>query len=307
MFRTNPLALLIGFQYHDLNGTVIDLYHAHKWCQTFNCDIHVITDIGGNNGNNENRNNLEFAIRQGVADVDLRTFYDRLTSKYVVANKDQFVSELHAILDKARSHHKMVIYYTGHGLQNGLENGIKLPDSTLMSFNEFRNHILSNIYIQVEIFWILDCCNPNGLSLPYQLRNNQFMFKDVSNNISSNIYYGMHRILLITSANPDEKSVATKTGSLFTRYLFKILTNMTVTTFDVQKPLPLIHNRNLQRLIGNIASAIRTVHSGYQQTVSIYTSYIQDPVLWMWIGSNKPYDISTHIDDHSVIMIRRHI
>lgn len=274
-----PLSLLIGFEYHDLNGTLIDLYHAYKWCQTFDCEIHVITDI------------KDFSIKQGVADPDLETFYDRCTSKYIVSNKAQLIAGLDTILRKPSS--KLIIYYTGHGLKNGIE----LPDHSLMSFNDFRDQILKDIEPEVEIFWILDCCNPDGLSLPYQLKNNQFIF-----NSGDHHYYGPHRILLITSANPHEKSVATKMGSLFTRYLFQILSKMLVTNFDPQKPLPLIHNRNLQRLIGNLSSAIRTAHSGYQQTVSIYTSYIQDPVLWMWIGSTKPYDIST---TDSTIIIHR--
>jgi hypothetical protein len=282
-----PLALLIGFAYHDLNGTLIDLYHSYKWCQNFNCRIHVITDIK----EIKEPRHFEKAIKQGLVDHDINTFYDTIIQKYIVSNKYDFISGLQTVL-KTSIDSKLIIYYTGHALKQGIE----LPDHSIMSFNEFRDHILQWVDPQVEIFWILDCCNPNGLSLPYQLKNNQFIFKNEDS------YYGLHRILLITSSNPNEKSVATKTGSLFTRYLFQILSKMTVTTFDIQKPLPLVHNRNLQRLIGNLSSAIRTVHSGYSQTVSIYTSYLQDPVLWMWIGSTKPYDI---ISTDSTIIIRR--
>jgi hypothetical protein len=285
------LALLIGFKYKDLNGSIIDLYHAHKWCQTFNCDIHIITDI------TEHGSDLELAIKQEIVDSDIRSFYNQISSKYILTNKDQFRSALHSILGSTLD--KLVIYYTGHGFQNG----IKLPDRSHMSFNDFRDDVLRHVPPEVEIFWILDCCNPTDMSLPYQLRNNKFMFQN-----SDTSYYGSHRILLITSANSQEKSITTKTGSLFTRYLFQILSNLSVTTFDIRKPLPLIHNRNLQRLIGNLSSAIRTVHSGYQQTVSIYTSYIHDPVLWMWIGSHKSYDIIGHyINDHPVIIVNRKI
>lgn len=285
------LALLIGFKYQDLNGTIIDLYHAHKWCESFNCDIHVITDI------TDDGIDLGLAIKQEIVDQDVTTFYNRIASKYIVQNKIQFSSSINKILN-IQHITKLVVYYTGHGVQNG----IKLPDENHMSFNDFRDNVIKNVNENVEIFWILDCCNPSNLSLPYQLKNNQFIFQNDST------FFGPHRILLITSANSNEKSITTKTGSLFTRYLFKILSNMPVTSFDVKKPLSLIHNRNLQRLIGNLSSAIRTVHSGYQQTVSIYTSYIQDPVLWMWIGSTKSYNITgNYINNHPVIIIKRNI
>jgi len=42
-----PTAILIGFEYKNdmLPGTLIDLYHCYKWCESFGCNINVLTDI----------------------------------------------------------------------------------------------------------------------------------------------------------------------------------------------------------------------------------------------------------------------
>jgi hypothetical protein len=111
-------------------------------------------------------------------------------------------------------------------------------------------------------------------------------------------------ILLITSSDETEKSVATKFGSFFSLHLFRILSQMNH-KISSRKPIPLTSNRNLQRLIGNIASRIRQMRTGYSQTVSIYSSYVIHPILWMWIGSNKSYDIVSDLS-LNVIIIRYH-
>jgi hypothetical protein len=101
--------------------------------------------------------------------------------------------------------------------------------------------------------------------------------------------------------------MATKLGSVFSRHLFRILTLLNnedqPSITDDTVVIPTHKNRNLRRFIGNIASSIRKMHTGYVQTVSIYSSYVIDPVLWMWIGSKKNYDIVTDIT-LSILIVR---
>lgn len=282
-----PTAILIGFEYkfNSLTGAIIDLYHAYKWCESFNCDIHVFTDIKSI----KDPDNIRIAINRKIVDPDIFTFYNKMNSKPTIENSRNLLTSIIDSLKSAISDNKLFIYYSGHGVKDS----IVMPDRTLLPFIDFRNNILSILDSYVEIFWVLDCCNPNGLHLPYKLNGtggtNIFILSP------SKIECVSQPILLITSSESNEKSVATKLGSVFSRHLFHILLslNRTCDATDNKSIVPTHKNRNLRRLIGNLASSIRKMHTGYAQTVSVYSSYVIDPVLWMWIGSRKSYDIVT--------------
>jgi len=285
-----PIAILIGFEYtfNSLTGALVDLYHAFKWCQSFNCDIHVFTDIELV----KDYNNLRRVIDLKIAEPDILSFYERIPSMTIVRNRTSLLRSLIRILENV-SDDKVIIYYSGHGVKDSMV----MPDKTLLSFINFRDTILDILQPYVEIFLILDCCNPNGMRLPYKLNNNCFT---LSTHIPNDIECVSQPILLITSSESNEKSIATKSGSIFSRHLFRILTqfNKEFNNDDSSAPISLIpihKNRNLRRLMGNLMSSIRRMHTGYTQTVSIYSSYIIDPVLWMWIGSEKDYDLVTDI------------
>jgi len=182
-----------------------------------------------------------------------------------------------------------------------------MPDRTLLPFIDFRDNIVNVINPYVEIFCILDCCNPSGMHLPYKLVNNEFILSPTK------IECIRQPMLLITSSETNEKSIATKSGSVFSRHLFRLLTRLSTDdtkTFNFDKLsfkkkkiiIPTYKNRNLQRLIGTLASSIRSMHTGYSQTVSMYSSYINDPILWMWIGANKSYDLVVDITLSSLII-----
>lgn len=300
--KTMPTAILIGFEYtfNSLTGAIIDLYHAYKWCQSFNCDIHVITDISFI----KDPDNLRNVVDRKIADIGLLTFFDRIASKTIVNTGSSLLRKIINILSSSIPDNKLIIYYSGHGVKDSMV----MPDRTLVPFIDFRDNILKILDLYVEIFWILDCCNPNGLHLPYKLDNNTFILSP------SKIECVLQPILLITSSEASEKSIATKAGSVFSRHLFRILTllnaedlnlNMLKESTKRRIIIPTHKNRNLRRLIGTLASSIRKMHTGYAQTVSVYSSYFFDPVLWMWVGSRKSYDIVTDITLSSFI-IRQH-
>jgi len=278
-----PTAIIIGFEYtyDSLTGCIIDIYNAYKWCSSFRSTIHVLTDIKII----RNSDSIKQAIDRNFAGPDLTTFYDDIPEKSIVSNKNGLLVSIINILNTGISDNKLIIYYSGHGVRDSMV----IPDNTLLPFIELRDSILDRINSYVEVFWILDCCNPNGLHLPYKLTNNVFSLSP------SKIECVSQPVLLITSSNDNEKSIATKYGSVFSRYLFKFLTQLNSdVNLTVKKKLvsiPITKNRNLRRLIGNLSSGIRKMHTGYAQTVSVYSSYIVDPVLWMWIGSCKSYDI----------------
>lgn len=291
-----PTAILIGFEYefNTLPGAIIDLYHAYKWCHSFNCDIHVLTDIQ----QIKDQEILNSSVNRKISSPDILTFYDNLSSKRIISNINDILTSLESLLDIQDN--KLIIYYTGHGMKDSMV----MPDKSLLSFIKFRDTVLQYLNKYVEIFWILDCCNPNGLNLPYKLTDNTFMLSP------NKVDFITQPILLITSADANEKSVSTKLGSLFSRNLFKTLTNLNIVeAFPIIRDkirIPTHNNRNLKRIIGNLASTIRKSHTGYSQTVSIYASYVMDPILWMWIGSCKSYDVVGDMTG-SLIVVRSSI
>lgn len=278
-----PTAILIGFEYqtNPLIGAIIDLYHATKWCQSFYCDIHILTDIDSES----HLDNLRLAINKKIVGSDIETFFER-------SIKIKTCADLLDQINTISVEDKLIIYYSGHGMKNSM----LFPDQTLLSFNEFRTCILKNLNPYTEVFWIMDCCNPSGLHLPFKLEGNKFRLS------SSKIEPVTQPILLLMSAESNEKSVATNFGSLFSRNLFQYLT-MLNNDDPITLPIAINKNRNLRRLIGNIGSSIRKLHTGYIQTISIYSSYITDPILWMWIGNKKNYDIVTDLT-MSILIVR---
>lgn len=294
-----PTAILIGFEYtfNSLTGAIIDLYNAHKWAGThsFGCDITVITDIDSI----KDQDNLQNVVSRGLAEADLLTFYSRIGSKIIVRDAKNLLTEIIRILKLGIPDNKLIIYYSGHGVKDSMV----MPDRTLLPFVDFRDNILNILDPYVEIFWILDCCNPNGLHLPYKLEGNQFVLSPCQVQCVS------QPVLLITSSEASEKSIATKSGSVFSRHLFRLLTAMNADVAPTIRKkainIPVSRNRNLRRLIGNLGSSIRRMHTGYAQTVSIYSSYVIDPVLWLWIGSSKSYDIVADMSLSTLIVRNR--
>lgn len=324
-----PIAILIGFEYtfNSLTGAIIDLYHAFSWCRSFGCYTHILTDISVI----KDPDNLQQVVDRKIADSDILTFYNKIPFNYdakidaksgpstnnkeppnleqisqvfktIVRNSVSLQNSILKILSAGIPDNKVIIYYSGHGVKDSMV----MPDRTLLPFIDFRDNILSTLNPCVELFWILDCCNPNGIHLPFKLEKNSFVLS------SSKIECVLQPILLITSSEAQEKSIATKSGSVFSRHLFRMLAQMNVESNTLSKPtnggkkfsIPVNKNRNLKRIIGYLASSIRKMHTGYAQTVSVYSSYVIDPVLWMWIGSRKSYDIITDIT-LSVIIVRQ--
>jgi hypothetical protein len=253
------LAIVITFQYliNQLPGALLDLQCAYNWCNGFTNNVVVLTDIRS----------------------------DDIANKILVNNAVQLLTALDRTLEQHKEQ-RIIIYYSGHGVRDNM----LMPDQTVLPFIEFRDCITNSAPLYSEIFFILDCCNPNGLHLPYKLHNNHFVLS------SAKVECVTQPIILITSSDAHEKSVTTKTGSIFSNLLFSMLSEMNqrkdVIVRDTRTIVPSIINRNLQRLSDSLTNNMRKMETGYDQTVSIYSSYVIDPVLWLWIGSTASYDIA---------------
>lgn len=256
-----PTAILIGFQYNfnSLPGAEVDLKTGLTWCKSFGCDTHIFTDVPNAGILAENGRTLVMLVMD--------------------------------VLRKGIPDNKLIIYYSGHGVKDSMV----MPNKDLLLFTDFKDNVLSVLDNYTEIFWILDCCNPSGLHLPFKLKSNSFILSP------SKIVCVTQPILLIASSEEGEKAVALKSGSLFSTKLFSILTSLQ----NEKNTAPNGKNRNLNRLIGNLSGAIRKANSGYSQTVSVYSSYVSDPILWMWIGSNKSYNIVPDLTLTTLMVIKK--
>ncbi len=171
---------------------------------------------------------------------------------------------------------------------HGIEDELCIqPDLDKMDIIIFKNIILSKINEKAQIFMILDCCNINGCNLPYKmidgiyrLTKGNLVKRSLLNSGSPSLVkrsllnsvipnFSTQEIICFSSTMPDEKSITSYNGSVFTRILFKYLNKI----------------RNIKELLKKIKEECL---NKYQQTVTIYSSYPNLQIIWNWLYcSNK--------------------
>ena len=268
--------LLIGFEYiqstrwKKLPGIPADLYQVYKYTKNITKNILLFTDID----RDYNTSILQRAILDGYVDSGLLSFiedvkerkqYSQYTSNrkngYSINNFDQTISNFINKLDR------LTIYYTGHGKGGD----IILPDDTHVSLIYLKQLICENVNHDCQIILILDCCESNGLNLPYQY-NIDGNWKLHSRDFTS------QQILCISSSHLEEDSTATKSGSLFTRLLCKYLSN----------------NYNQYILLTDMYNNIDGIY--------IYGSYPDIKMLWGWFSKPDHNNINIIIDNNNSII-----
>lgn len=263
--------IILGFQYNQkatgiakLPSSLIDIYHIYNWMDSVGYSTNIFSDCLSTDNNIEL---IKSAINIKIADIKFLNFDFNLIN--YVSNKHQLIENLRKVLITKQESKKICIYYTGHG-----EDGsILLPNSEKIDLSELQEHIYSFFSEQTEFFWILDCCYPGNMNLPYKLEKNQFKFQGLASRFLTN------PTLVLSSSETKEPSVATKYGSLFTRFLANDLSNMSRPIIKNKNK----YNRNLRRICSRLITEIRKIHVEYSQTVSVYSSYLFDPILWFWI------------------------
>jgi hypothetical protein len=294
MSKTN--VLLIGFAYTNINnlnpdsernpdplpGMIFDLYHAYKWCKQRHYTIKIFTDLQSIQYNHSFRT----ALRESIVGKDIKIICEEIMSnRTLITDGQSFQSHITNYIKHI--HGKIIIYYSGHGITQNMV----MPNQDLVPFLSFRDIILNNKSL-TDLFFILDCCNPVGLNLPFNLKDNRFYLS------SDQVDFVKPSILLITSAESTELSVATDTGSLFSRQLFYWLTRLAASDPPIidrrekTVTLPIHKNRNLTLLMSNLnklmkRNALIYPQDSVRQQVAIYSSYVIEPMLWSWIISDK--------------------
>lgn len=260
--------LLIGFEYDrskkwkTLPGIPVDLYQVYRYCQSITRNILVFTDVD----RDYKTTVLRQAILDGYVDSNLLSFIEDIKEKkqhrvyksekkngYRMNNFDDVVKDFVMGLDK------LILYYTGHAKGGN----IILPDNTQVALDYVRE-ILSKTNVDSQILSILDCCQSDGMTLPYIWSDNIYRLN--SNNFLP------QQIICLSSSMLNEDSTATRSGSVFTRDLFGYLeTHDSVVTIN-----------ELTKL---------------EEPPIIYSSYPQLKKLWNWITMVGSNNIEIYIDD----------
>jgi hypothetical protein len=265
-------AILIGFSYdkssEQLPGILIDLYLAYNYCiNTLKCqNISVITDIN----KDQSTKLLLTATLQGIVDSNILNFIESLKSKnqyYNFENKTFIKHLVNICYNKQR----LFIYYTGHFKDNKfilpkvIDGEYTLINSeNYLTIDQFRS-ILLKTAITAEIFIILDCCNCNGLNLPYRLQLHDDLNSIYRLTSYKPLFFCKQKIICLSSSKENESSLASKTGSVFTSILFSNIGNI---------------KRSLTILL---KSLYKEYFHKYNQTPTIDSNYPDIYHLWSWI------------------------
>ena len=289
-----PTAIIIGFEYSSLindkpqltkllSGALFDIYRMYRWCRECNYKIFIITDI------TEVRELgvLVDGISSGKIEREISNFSPwSMDECKIVKNSSSLMESLTSI--PPPEDNKLLIYYSGHGESEQMV----MPNCDKLSFATIRDAIHTSIPISVEVFWILDCCESGNFDLPYKIVDNKFTLQDVNK-----AKFLRQNTFLVASAGANEKSISGRYGSIFTKKLLSVLRRLD------SHEVPLIDkNRNLSRIMGEISSSLRLLKSGYHHTITVWSSYLNNPVLWCWIGSSK-YNIKEIIGEVPIITI----
>lgn len=281
--------LLIGFEYirnrdwDSLPGISVDLYQAYMHCLqiTEPENITVFTDIN----RDHHINILKRSILNGNVGAGLLSFIADLKSRnqhqlFSSGKKHKYnINNFEPVVKTATQKcQRLVLYYSGHA-RNG---HIILPDDTHVPLSHLYSIISSDISSVIssdnnkkerieEIISIFDCCESNGMNLPY-------IYDGWSRLVNTEFVPG--RIICLSSSKIDQDSRATKTGSPFTQTLFKYFT---------EKDNYVI---SLKELVEDMIERF---------PINISCSY-PERILFSWFPKKNPNNITLELDQDSNII-----
>ena len=138
-------------------------------------------------------------------------------------------------------------------------------DNTKLSMEKYREILINSVSEDCKMFIVMDCCNSNGLGLPFQLIDGVYRLTP-----SDEHDFVSQEIICVSSTMSDEHSIASRDGSIFTRSLFYNLKHHHIYLYD------------LIDIVGKECS------SRFTQTTTVHSSYPNLKYLWSWIyGKSK--------------------
>lgn len=272
----SKIAILINFEYKTnvLPGASIDLYLAYKHLNSYGYDIIIFTDISELNTNIINR-----AIKTNIIDDNIYNFYKKITP--FVGNENDLLEN---IKTSCEGYNYCFLYFSGHATPTHMI----VHNEYTISFNKFQNEIMNRQ--NLRIVGLFDCCNCNGLNLPFILKDNEF--RTINQNIDfdkiNSFDCTLSKSIIFTSSNSNGAALACNLVSFMTSIFFKYLDDLSIPYDDMEDLSK--YNRNLQRMCNSMSTQI---DRGGSVKVNVYSSHIIDPVLWNWVERKDKFVIES--------------
>jgi hypothetical protein len=202
-----------------------------------------------------------------VHDVSLMKEYCSNMDKRILTDDNYHnVDDIYNLLSNCSN--RLILYYSGHAKNSCFI----MPDGKTLCMSRLREVI--KYMINGEVLAIMDCCNSNGMGLPYRLDNNKF-------EVNENSLIGEYpNIVCISSAKINEDAVMSQDGSIFTHTLVNILKHNI-------KYMPCILDK------------LNSVCKQYKHTANIYSTS-RNMILWNWVYGVENYNISL-IDNELIV------
>lgn len=268
-------AVIIGFSYSKslkftdrpfIPGILIDIYHAYKYVRSLIAgdNIIIITDIIAD----LNIEELRTSITNSVVGTDILNFVTEMRNQgyfrdYI--SKEYVFKDISEVLKGSK---KIFLYYTGHAIDgcillplmtNEICYRYDSPKDSIITFSSIRDSISEKSLSNSKILIILDCCNANGLELPYKLIGKVYRLINKTNKV-----YPRQKFICFSASTIDESSVASRHGSIFSHIFFKYLKE----------------KRNIWDLLVTISDECS---KKYSQTVTVHSSYPDLKMIWRWL------------------------
>jgi len=291
------IAVIIGFNYSSkfndkfrttLKSIIVDLYICYNYVKelTTKENILIISDIS----NNYTAQQLREVIIENFIDNNIYNFIDQIINNKVL---ELYISKEDLIIklgNKIKDKEKILFYYTGHShnakillpmVDSQMCYVYDTDDDLMLDLYQLKDIICKNSKVDSEIFMILDCCNSNGLGLPYKLSDGIYRLiyypsklgnylKQNNNNLRN---YPLQKIICFSSTYIDENSIISGSGSIFTTSLFK--------------------NIKLHRKIQNLLNVISLeCLKEFEQSANVSASYPDLKIIWRWLVKNDNININ---------------
>lgn len=247
-------AFLIGFGYEGnkkLPGISIDLYKVYSFLIKYGWkdeEIKILTDVI----KDDSTDVLRSSILKNIVNADVLTFIEDIKEKeqYVLFKSHNYYNNFSNFFTSANYY---FVYYTGHCK----DGNIILPNNNFLSLNLFKSYFNAEITI-----CIMDCCEA-GIRLPFVLHEKIYRCNDELK-ISD---FTKNKIICISSSIENEKSMTSQVGSFFTRCLFSILENpslsLSIVLQKVRKELTSIVSSYSDKKIQTAAISVSHPHLSY--------------------------------------------
>lgn len=259
----NRVCIIVGFVYKDedtLMSSSIDMFTVYEYFSTRGFRVIVLSDISFHSGD------ILKSIFSDKISSDIYSFVPMLplgrdplpscTWKRVYD-----IMTLYSMLKSVDclDVDKLVVYYTGHS-----ERGGKLvcPDGNMTSFVGICSKLLSRCHPSVEALTITDTCFVGCDFLPFVHVGDRFVLRSLDNACE-------HCIIHLSSSMSDEESESNTTRSLFTRFLFKHLSEDTIGIHTLMRKIQVEISSKSKR--------------SKMQTVGCSSSFDRRPILYSWL------------------------